>query len=69
MLENIYSILVKLESELRDIIVDVVFMEGYKWGVKEFTTEEVKENAAEHLSLDQLNKLIDQAGFRQKKTS
>jgi len=41
-------------------------MEEYKQGVKEVTTEEVRENAVDHLDLNQFNKLLEQAGIKQK---
>lgn len=53
-------------SELRNIIAEVAFMEGYKQGIKEITTEEVRENAIDHLDLNQFNKLMEQAGIRPK---
>jgi len=53
-------------SELENIIAEVAFMEGYKQGIREVTTEEVRENAVDHLDLNQFNKLMEQAGFKQK---
>jgi len=53
-------------SEIRNIIAEVAFMEGYKQGVKEITTEEVRENAVDYLDLNQFHKLLDQAGIKQK---
>lgn len=58
--------LLKHLSELRNIIAEVAFMEGYKQGIQEVTTEEVRENAINHLDLNQFNKLMEQAGIKQK---
>ena len=64
--EKTHEIIIKQVGTLRDIIAEVAFMEGYKQGIREVTTEEVRENAINHLDLNQFNKLIEQAGIKQK---